>query len=62
MSVYLRVRQCEFDLVRVSMRVCFVCTSVLRKDEMGRERKGGYISPCTRSDRPHVQYHVNLIM
>ena len=40
MSVYLRVRQCEFDLVRVSMRVCFVCTSVLLKDEMGREGKG----------------------
>ena len=38
MSVYLRVRQCEFELVRVSvsMRVCFVCTSVFRKDEMGR--------------------------
>ena len=63
-SVYFHVRQCEFELVRVSvsLRVCFVCTSVSRKDEMGRERKGGYISPCTCSDRPHVCYHVYLIM
>ena len=40
MSVYFRVRQCEFELVRVrvSMRVCFVCTSVFRKDGKGKER------------------------